>query len=226
LFSCFLIPNQKHFATICFNAIFIFIAILARFLDTIYRYLINRERYRFSGGLFMPLPLGHAAIGLATYELGANNDSALSRFKIFIFISILANLPDLDVIAGLLIKWNGNAFHRGPTHSLAFALMMGFVASRAWKFWPKIPRIKFGACVLIIFSHVLGDLLFTTAPVSVFWPFEVSWSLGYSGWSDVLTSILLNGFQDAGIIIGSAASIILVSSIRAYRQKPQELKIR
>ena len=70
----------------------------------------------------MPLPMGHTAIGLATYELSVNNNSALNRLKIIIFLAIFTNLSDLDVIVGLIIKWNGNAFHRGPTHSLVFAL--------------------------------------------------------------------------------------------------------
>lgn len=174
----------------------------------------------------MPLPLGHTAIGLATYELGNHNDSTLSRIKIFIFLTMLANLPDLDVIAGLLIKWNGNAFHRGPTHSLVFALIMGYLASRAWKFSAHIPKLKFEICSLIILSHVLADFFFTSAPVSFFWPFEVSWCLGYSGWGDVLTSIFFQGFRDAGIIVGSAALIILARSIRAYRLKLLEAKIR
>lgn len=173
----------------------------------------------------MPLPLGHTAIGLATYELGANDDSALSRVKLFIFLTVLANLPDVDIIAGLLIKWNGNAFHRGPTHSLVFALIMGFIASGAWKIWPQIPKISFNVCFLIIFSHVLADFFITTAPISLFWPFEVNWCMGYSGWDDVLTLVFLRGFQDAGIIIASAVLIVLVRSIRSHRQK-QLVKIR
>jgi membrane-bound metal-dependent hydrolase YbcI (DUF457 family) len=165
----------------------------------------------------MPLPMGHTAIGLATYELSTNNNSASSRLKIIIFLTILANMPDFDVIVGLLIKWNGNAFHRGPTHSLIFALIMGFLASRAWKISSRIPRMKFGICFLIILSHILADFFFTSSPVSFFWPFEVAWSSGYSGWGDVLTSIFFKGFQDVGIIIGSAISIILVRLIRRYK---------
>jgi membrane-bound metal-dependent hydrolase YbcI (DUF457 family) len=167
----------------------------------------------------MPLPMGHTAIGLAACELSTNNNSTLSRLKIIIFLTILANMPDFDVIVGLLIKWNGNAFHRGPTHSLIFALIMGFLASRAWKFSSQIPRMKFEICFLIIFSHILADFFFTSSSVSFFWPFEVSWSSGYSGWGDVLTSIFFQGFQDVGIIIGSAISIILVRLIRRYKRR-------
>lgn len=165
----------------------------------------------------MPLPVGHTAIGLAAYELMNKNNIAASRLKIIIFLAILANIPDLDVIVGLLLKWNGNAFHRGPTHSLFLALIMGFFASKAWTVSSQIPRMTFGVCFLIIFSHILADFFFTSAPVSFFWPFEVSWSSGYRGWSDVLTSIFFQGFQNVGIIIGSGISIILARLARRFK---------
>lgn len=165
----------------------------------------------------MPLPVGHTAIGLAAYELMNKNNTAASRLKIIIFLAILANIPDVDVIVGLLLKWNGNAFHRGPTHSLFFALIMGFFASKAWTVSSQIPRMTFGVCFLIIISHILADFFFTSAPVSFFWPFEVSWSSGYRGWNDVLTSIFLQGFQNVGIIIGSGISIILARLARRFK---------
>jgi membrane-bound metal-dependent hydrolase YbcI (DUF457 family) len=114
----------------------------------------------------MPLPLGHTAIGLATYELGNNFNSALSRIKLFIFITILANIPDIDVVVGLLLKSNGNAFHRGPTHSILFAIVIGFVASRAWRLSSQIPKVKYWMCFCIILSHVLADFFFTSSTIS------------------------------------------------------------
>ena len=174
----------------------------------------------------MPLPMGHTAIGLATYELSKNNNSKTNCLKLIIFLTILANLPDFDVIFGLLIKCNANAFHRGPTHSLIFALIMGFLASRAWKLSSQIPRIRFGVCFLIILSHILADFFFTSLPVSFFWPIEVSWSSGYSGWGDVLSLVFFKGFQDAGIIIGSAISIILIRLIKGHGQTLFGFKIR
>jgi len=167
----------------------------------------------------MPLPLGHTAIGLAAYELGSHNNSLTSRLKLIIFLTILANLPDLDILVGLLVKCNGSAFHRGPSHSLFFALIMGFFASKAWRFSSHIPRMKFGMCFLIVFSHVIGDILFTASPVSLFWPFEVNWSTGFSGWSDVLNLVFVQGFQDIGVIIGSAGLIMLARLIRRYNRR-------
>jgi len=167
----------------------------------------------------MPLPLGHTAIGLAAYELGNDFNSALSRVKILVFITILANLPDIDVIVGLLLKSNGNAFHRGPTHSILFAFVISFVASKVWKISSQIPKVKYWPCFFIIFSHVLADFFFTSSPVSFFWPFKVNWISGHSGWSEVLISVVFDGFQDAKIIIGSASLIILFRLIRGYSFK-------
>ena len=164
----------------------------------------------------MPLPLGHAAIGLTTHDVCSKNDSAFSRWKVFIFVLVLANLPDIDVVIGLVLEGNGCAFHRGPTHSLFFALFMGFVACVAWKFWSRVPRMRFGMCFLLILSHVLSDFFFTSSEVSFFWPFEVNWATGYSGWIDVTNSVFLEAFQDAGIIMGCALIMILTRLTKGY----------
>ena len=148
----------------------------------------------------MPLPLGHSAIGMAVHELSAK-DTGLTRWKNIAFITLLANLPDLDVVVGLLLRDNGSAFHRGPTHSLLFALAMALAASRAGKAWAGLPRFRFGICFLVVFSHVLSDLFLTSAPVSLLWPLEVNWSLGHSGWTDVLNTVFLGVFRDAGVIV-------------------------
>ena len=164
----------------------------------------------------MPLPLGHAAIGLTTHDVCSKNSSTSSKWKVVAFVVALANLPDMDVVIGLLFQGNGCVFHRGPTHSLFFALSMGFLASIAWKFWSQIPKMSFGNCFLVILSHVLADLVFTNSRVSFFWPFEVNWSTGYSGLADVMNSVLLESFQDTGILMGCGLIMIITRLIRGY----------
>jgi len=164
----------------------------------------------------MPLLLGHTAIGLTTQNLCSRDHSGLSRWRVAVFVAILANLPDVDVLIGLLVRGNGHAFHRGPTHSLLFALFMGFVLSNASTLWSQIPKMSFRSCFLIILSHVLGDLVFTSSPVSLFWPLEVHWTPGYSGWGDIVNTVLLKAFQDAGIIIGCGVVIVLNRFIGRY----------
>jgi len=164
----------------------------------------------------MPLPLGHAAIGLTTHDVCSKNNTTFSQLKVVVFVVILANLPDMDVVIGLIFQGNGSVFHRGPTHSLFFALFMGFLASIAWKFWSQVPKMSFGNCFLVILSHVLADFFFTSSRVSFFWPFEVNWAAGYSGWGDVMNSVFLQSFQDTGIIMGCGLIVILARLTRAY----------
>jgi membrane-bound metal-dependent hydrolase YbcI (DUF457 family) len=174
----------------------------------------------------MPFPLGHTAIGLATYELNSEK-SALSRWKIFVFVMILANLPDVDVLFGLLLRWNGSAFHRGPTHSLVFAVVLGLLASRAAKMSTAIPAVNFWTCFCLILSHVAADALLTDTAVSFFWPFELNWSPGQSGWTDVFRSVLLGNAQDVWIILGAAAVIGIHRVVRSRtRDKPLTQKNR
>jgi membrane-bound metal-dependent hydrolase YbcI (DUF457 family) len=164
----------------------------------------------------MPLPLGHTAIGLTTYDLCSKNDSALSRWEIAVFVTVLANLPDIDIVIGLLVQGNGNAFHRGLTHSFLFALFTGFIASYAWKFCPKIPKINFRNCFLLVLSHVMADSFFTEYPISFFWPLEVNWAAGYSGWVEIINSAFLTPLHDEKIVILCAIVTILNRSIRRY----------
>ena len=103
----------------------------------------------------MPLPLGHTAIGLLTYECACKKTARFNRLKMLIFIIILANLPDIDVIFGLILKMNGNAFHRGPTHSLLFAVIAGLFASQLLRIGSLFPKVSFLSCTALILSHTL-----------------------------------------------------------------------
>ena len=143
----------------------------------------------------MPLPLGHAAIGFATHSLISNDHSRFNKWRVAIFIVILSNLPDLDVLLGLILQNNGSAFHRGPTHSILFALIMGFAASRSSKFWSRIPMVSFKICFMLILSHVVADYFLTDSPVSFYWPFEVNWLSDSSGWSNVMHTVLFDAVE-------------------------------
>lgn len=164
----------------------------------------------------MPLPIGHLAIGLATHELGSGH-SAFGRWKLFAAILVLSNLPDIDVLFGLLLEWNGSAYHRGPTHSLIFALAMGFLVSRATNRWVWLPRLGFCSCFALILSHVAADALLSASAVSFLWPFEANWSNGHSGWRDVFGMVLKGNAQDAWICLGAAAVIMAQRMVRALR---------
>jgi membrane-bound metal-dependent hydrolase YbcI (DUF457 family) len=157
----------------------------------------------------MPLPLGHAAIGLATHELISRNRSATNNVVLAVFVVILANLPDIDVLIGLFLRGNGMAFHRGITHSYLFAFFMGILASHAWRFWSKIPRVNFTVCFLLIVSHLIADFFFTRSPVSFFWPFGVYTSQEQFGLIEIITPIFCRAYKDAGIIIICIVALLI-----------------
>jgi membrane-bound metal-dependent hydrolase YbcI (DUF457 family) len=164
----------------------------------------------------VPLPLGHTAIGWAAYETAYKPDSCRSRVAMFIFVAVLANLPDLDVLYGLIVNGNGYAFHRGPTHSLLFAVLAGYLASRAGRVWRRIPQLGFGLCVLLIFSHVAADMLLTAAPVSLFWPFELHWVTSYNGWSGIIHLAL---FQSVNDFIIAAVAMLYLFGLRLFKKE-------
>jgi membrane-bound metal-dependent hydrolase YbcI (DUF457 family) len=162
----------------------------------------------------MPLPLGHTAAGLAIHDVYAKGRSALGLWKTLAFVVVLTNLPDIDVLVGLIIQGNGNFFHRGPTHSLLFALIMAFLVSESWRCWSRIPEVNFLFCFLLILSHVVADAVLTASPVSFWWPLELNLSTGYSGWREVIQSVLFGAFRDFGIIVVSGMIIFINRLVR------------
>ena len=172
----------------------------------------------------MPLPLGHTAIGWAAYRTvqPASSDPCghpnRSRWLQLCFVTILANLPDVDVIYGLVMYGNGDAVHRGPTHSLLFAIAAGFFASRLWRVWHRIPRLGFGLCFGLVFSHVAADMLLTASPVSLFWPLEIYFSDGHNDLSQVLYIVFSRSIQDTGILSFSLIYVFVLRYLRMRRR--------
>jgi membrane-bound metal-dependent hydrolase YbcI (DUF457 family) len=170
----------------------------------------------------MPLPLGHTAIGWAAHETtrnsltGDEHHTFRTRITQFSFVTVLANLPDLDVLFGLIFFGNGSAVHRGPTHSLLFAILVGYLASKLWRLSPRIPRFGFGLCFLLIFSHIVADMLLTTAPVSLLWPLDLYFTPGHNGWGQVMQMVLFQSIRDVGIFL---VSLIYVFVLRFARSK-------
>jgi hypothetical protein len=164
----------------------------------------------------MPLPIGHAAIGFTTHSLCSANESGFCRWKALLGVLILSNLPDVDVVLGIVFHGNGNVFHRGPTHSLIFALIGGFLASRVCKLWSQLPSFSFRICFLLILSHVVADFVFTSSPISFCWPITVNWIDGHSGLRHVINLVLFGNYQDATIIIGCAFLIVLHRTLLGF----------
>ena len=164
----------------------------------------------------MPLPIAHSAIGCTIHTLCSADKSGFSRWKALLGILIISNLPDVDVLLGIVCEGNGNVFHRGPTHSLVFALIVGFLASRVLGLWSQLPKFSFRICFLLILSHVVADSVFTSSPISFFWPTTVNWIGGYIGLRHVVDLVLFGNYQDAKIIIGCGFVILLRRTLLGF----------
>lgn len=134
----------------------------------------------------MPSSLSHAMVAVA----GAWAVAPRPLFKSFLIIgAICAVLPDIDFIGSVYGDHDGHEIlggHRGFTHSLAAAALVGLIATCAtfassqWRGY----RGRFGLFVaLATASHGVLDTLTTigatTFPVQFFSPFS---SRGYTSW--------------------------------------------
>lgn len=173
----------------------------------------------------MPLPLGHAAVGLAIYELYPAKKPRVRWWKLWLFVAVLSVLPDIDYAIGLVYGGNGNLFHRGITHSLLFALIAGLFFFLSGKKWPRFfPPLGFVRCTLVVLSHTVMDMLFSPSGASLFYPLEIVRSSGHSGFWDLARITIVESHKDAGIIFFCAVLIIAARiagklSLSASRRK-------
>lgn len=102
--------------------------------------------------------------------------------KALLWGAIAGTIPDLDVVAGQFMDIVGEiTFHRGPTHSLLFAVVMSPLLARAALLLKSSRSLSFSGWVLLFFlgltTHALLDC-FTTWGTKLFWPFSdypVAW---------------------------------------------------
>jgi inner membrane protein len=118
-------------------------------------------------------PVAHSLTAIVVYTIVHRRLPSWRDGVIWLYV-VAANLPDFDFLPGLLIG-DPERFHRGASHSLAFALVCG-LAAYAFTRWREKPNAV-GSSVLattLVGSHVLIDWLTrdSSAPVGIpaLWP--------------------------------------------------------
>jgi membrane-bound metal-dependent hydrolase YbcI (DUF457 family) len=116
----------------------------------------------------MPFPLAHSLIG-ATLAEALLPPHAVSRNWLIAFVACLALLPDLDFLLVWLLHFDRD-WHRGFTHSIAFALGCGGLM--ALTPWGRHRTRQVSICTLALMSHGLLDALTTIngRGVQLLWP--------------------------------------------------------
>ena len=174
----------------------------------------------------MPLPIGHAAIGIAVQNIMSDGKRRPVTWHVVLLIIVLSNLPDLDVLLGLILQNDGSAFHRGPTHSILFSFVGGYAVYRISLWFKKTPLLSWKTCVAIVFSHNIADYFLTTAPVSFFWPFEVYWSTDTAQWQEVFHAVFFEAAKDGAIVFGCVMIIIMNMIVRQFVKSGVLRKVR
>jgi inner membrane protein len=151
----------------------------------------------------MPSAFGHAAFACA---LGA---SARARVAVIAAAAACAVAPDLDVVAFRLgVPYASPLGHRGFTHSLAFALVLGASAALALRvFLRDAPRFA-PTCALLALAAASHGLLDTLTDgglgVALLWP--VSDARLFAPWRPIAVSPL-----GVGHFLGGRGVAVLAS---------------
>lgn len=148
----------------------------------------------------MPSILSHPAVPVALGLALGRNYISPRLLGVGIFCSIL---PDLDVIAFRLdIAYTHELGHRGASHSLSFAFLLGMLALFSAQRLQSSRTSAFMFVTISSASHGLLDMLTNGGKgVALFWPFSSErW---FFSWQPIQVSPLsLNRFfSEAGIAV-------------------------
>lgn len=127
----------------------------------------------------MPSPILHTAAGLAAALLLRRARPSVRFWPLAAHAVVVSSLPDLDYLPGLAVG-QLNAFHQGPTHSLAAVVAAAVGLSLVAPLRHAIGLPRFRLCFLFTLSLLLLHLLldaFTQdfrPPIGIplFWPFS------------------------------------------------------
>ena len=121
----------------------------------------------------MPSPIGHILAGTVVYLTGTNREE---RSRTTLGVTLLGSVfPDFDFLPGIFIG-NPGAFHHGPSHSLAFAVLFGVaILLIARRFQDRVVSVRAAALGTLAYSsHIVLDLINVSAGgargLPVIWP--------------------------------------------------------
>ena len=116
--------------------------------------------------------VGHAGLTFLILSIAMLPfDYDTGKIILIAFAVGISSLPDID------LEWQKSGYpihHRGPTHSILFALIVGFLlGGLLWYGYGEMSwfGIGFTAGVLGILSHLIGDS-FTYMAFKPLWPFS------------------------------------------------------
>ncbi len=117
--------------------------------------------------------LGHVAIGLAVGRAQGKSRDSRSSWILMAFYSLLAVLPDIDVLAFRLgVPYEAPFGHRGAFHSITFAACVGAAVGIVSALRRK-PWLSYASLAgIVVASHGFLDAMTDGGRgIALFWPF-------------------------------------------------------
>ena len=158
--------------------------------------------------------LGHVAVGMAAARVYGGE--RVPRWPGFAFWSALSLLPDADVVGfalgvGYADPWG----HRGATHSLSFAILLGFALGVAAG-WFKRPahRTALAAAAVLASHPILDTLTDGGLGCALLWPFDST--RYFAPWRPITVApIGLDFFTPYGALI-ALTELVLFAPLFGY----------
>jgi inner membrane protein len=140
-----------------------------------------------------------------------------------LFWSALAFLPDADVIGfGFGIRYGDEWGHRGATHSLMFALIVGvLVGAVAPVFNQRAVRTGVFATLVLASHGILDTLTNGGLGIALFWPFDLT--RYFAPWTPIpVAPIGLGYFSPYGLSVAVFEAVVFSPLFwYALRSRPQ-----
>ncbi len=143
----------------------------------------------------MPFPVAHGLVGTIVGILTKRRFAGFKDLRFVLICAGLAILPDIDFVFNWVFHLHG--WHRGFTHSIAFGVAAGVLASLFVATPHLLDRI---ALVLAAVSHGLLDALTVTdkgTGITLLWPFsDYRFQFGLADYFPFLLNPRFDPFSD------------------------------
>ena len=167
--------------------------------------------------------LGHVAVGMAAGRIYRRAGEA-GRVPIAAAMagwSLLSLLPDCDVVGfGFGVAYADPWGHRGATHSLAFAVLLGLAIGAAGAA-VRLPFVRTALCAsCVIFSHALLDTLTDGGlGCALLWPFDLT--RYFAPWNPISVAPIGRGLLSRAALGVAAIELLLFAPLLAFALWPR-----
>lgn len=172
----------------------------------------------------MPTSIAHAVGGYAASEAASSQThSGHSPWTLAFAAAVIANIPDLDFVPGLLVD-NIPVFHRTMSHGIPAALLVATVgAVLGGRWWKGTWRTLWIFIFVTYTSHLVLDV-FVPDPtggdgIRMFWPITTTWVVYPLPFLEPLNGIRIldhgptNSTFWGALFSGRAVSVFLIDGV-------------